>query len=235
MKILICDDEMRDILHLKKMCESYFDSINTRWKIEIITTTDPESIESARPDVLILDVEMPIINGIRVKDELCKSGGRPFIIFVSAHKEIMSRAFGRNVIGFIEKPAKQYALQMALECALSYLEKEKIVWTQDNDEISSYDIVCIKSECIYTEIVLKDGVKISNQRKALKVWKEELLDFEFIQINESCLLNCNYIEEIRNNEALLTGDRGKLLISRRRRSSCKKDYDAFCKRMAKLI
>ena len=47
---------------------------------------------------------MPGKSGLVIRDELEKKNANSLIIFVTSHSETVWEAFGRNVIGFFEKP-----------------------------------------------------------------------------------------------------------------------------------
>lgn len=72
MRIVICDDEIRDIDEIRKCCLEYL--VLRDIEGEIVGVTNPAAILSEDPDILILDVEMPGENGIDVKDRLAKDG-----------------------------------------------------------------------------------------------------------------------------------------------------------------
>lgn len=235
MKILICDDENRDALSLKVLCEICLNKEQPVMEYDVSIATSAITIENFDPDILILDVDMPDRNGILVKDELCKKGVKTLIIFVTNHKEAMPRAFGRNVIGFIEKPVDSFHLETALKCAFNLLPKEIVIHTDNRHQVNSENIVYIRSERIYTELFLVSGEIISNQRKPLRAWKEEFVNLDFLQIHESYLVNCRYIDDLCKSEVVLANGMGTLPISRARRSLCIQAYKNYCKRQARLI
>ena len=65
-----------------------------------------EAMPSFQPDCLILDVQMPRMNGLEVQQQLIKSGKRVPVIFITAHDEVGARekALAAGAMAFIRKP-----------------------------------------------------------------------------------------------------------------------------------
>jgi DNA-binding LytR/AlgR family response regulator len=65
------------------------------------------------PDVLLLDVEMPGMNGLA----LAATPGIPPIIFTTAHVNLAAEAFDVDAVDFLSKPVRAERLERALERA----------------------------------------------------------------------------------------------------------------------
>jgi len=65
-----------------------------------------DAMPSFQPDCLILDVQMPRMNGLEVQQQLIKSGKRVPVIFITAHDEVGARekALAAGAMAFIRKP-----------------------------------------------------------------------------------------------------------------------------------
>jgi FixJ family two-component response regulator len=82
-----------------------------------------EFLESEKPDspaCLILDLELPDINGLELQQELADREAPP-VIFVTGHGDIPSsvRAMKAGAIEFLTKPFDEQALQSAIEKAIA--------------------------------------------------------------------------------------------------------------------
>jgi FixJ family two-component response regulator len=71
-------------------------------------------------DCLILDVQLPGMNGFELHDRILEAGMGAPVIFITAHPDENSRARARraDVVAFLEKPFDDRALFDALESAL---------------------------------------------------------------------------------------------------------------------
>ena len=126
MKIIICDDCRSEIEEIRKLCEDYSEKKGLEASIEELT--DPMALLERNPldaDILILDVEMGDVSGIEIKDELAQRENGPLVIFVTSHPEAMSRAFNRNVIGFLLKPPDVTAFGAYMDSAVNILTADK--------------------------------------------------------------------------------------------------------------
>jgi two-component system, LytTR family, response regulator len=120
-RILIADDEAKARRRLKAMladhseveiCEETSDGISTI-----------EAIESLNPDVVLLDVQMPGLNGFEVIREL--SGPKvPLIVFVTGYDQYAIKAFEVSAVDFLLKPVIEDRLKQALEKASRILQRE---------------------------------------------------------------------------------------------------------------
>ena len=137
MKIVICDDREFEIEILKKLCEEYVSEHIP--EAEIVCTANPGRIAAEDPDILILDIEMPEKSGIEIKNELTE-GDRPLIIFATAYFEFMKDAFGRNVIGYMEKPVKKYEFNNYMKAAVNILSLETVIHIDSETEVKSKDV-----------------------------------------------------------------------------------------------
>ncbi|MDO1559456.1 response regulator transcription factor [Brevundimonas sp. 2R-24] len=73
-------------------------------------------INRERPDVLILDISMPGLNGLELIANLAK-GYAPAVIYVTAFQSFAVDAFERAAVDYLVKPASSERLRMALDRA----------------------------------------------------------------------------------------------------------------------
>lgn len=81
------------------------------------------SILTLQPDVVFLDVEMPVLDGFAVIKELQqKQVQLPYIIFVTAFDQYALHAFEVNAVDYVLKPVENERLKIAVEKLLKVLE-----------------------------------------------------------------------------------------------------------------
>lgn len=95
--------------------------------VEIVgTAADGESglkmIEELAPDVALLDVQMPRLDGLQMADAL-SSGDAPAIIFVTAFGHFAVAAFELNAVDYVLKPINAARLKSAIDRARTRLEQ----------------------------------------------------------------------------------------------------------------
>ena len=73
-------------------------------------------ISSEKPDIVFLDIEMPVMGGFELLDRL-NGGHLPAIIMVTAYNQHAVRAFEAGAVDYLLKPISQQRLSVALERA----------------------------------------------------------------------------------------------------------------------
>ncbi|TWI57514.1 LytTR family two component transcriptional regulator [Pseudomonas duriflava] len=71
-------------------------------------------VDSLKPDIVLLDIRMPGLDGLQVAARLCERESPPAVIFVTAHDEFALEAFKVSAVGYVVKPARQEDLEAAL-------------------------------------------------------------------------------------------------------------------------
>ena len=82
------------------------------------------AIRSLRPDLLLLDIQMPDLDGFQVLSEI-PAEEMPVVIFTSAYDQYAIRAFEANALDYLLKPFDQERLHHALERARSALRNAR--------------------------------------------------------------------------------------------------------------
>jgi len=215
MKVLIIEDEKlaRDLLkaYLKDYeefillgeCENGFDGV--------------KMINDLRPDVVLLDIQMPKINGFEMLQLL---DHKPEIIFTTAYDQFALKAFELNAIDYLLKPFSKERLLSALEKASQRIENkedpsgkldrlseivqgdhlERVV-VKNKNKIS---VIPVNSVC-YIES-LDDYVFIYTESErhikqtTMKYFEENLSSKSFVRIHRSYIVNVEFIDEIQQYE-----------------------------------
>lgn len=74
-------------------------------------------IDSLKPDVVLLDIRMPGLDGLQVAARLCEKEAPPAVIFCTAHDEFALEAFQVSAVGYVIKPVRREDLAEALQKA----------------------------------------------------------------------------------------------------------------------
>jgi DNA-binding LytR/AlgR family response regulator len=112
-RVLICDDEQLAVQRLVDLLAMIDD-------VEVVATAGDgkaalEAVSTLRPDAVLLDVEMPLLDGFDVVEELARSGGEsPLIVFVTAFPHFAANAFDTGAIDFLTKPVRLGRLENAI-------------------------------------------------------------------------------------------------------------------------
>ena len=119
LRVLIVDDEafarqrLRRLLNEQQDVEIVGEASNGREAVALITTHDP--------DVVLLDVQMPRVDGFGVLRAL--DGPAPLVIFVTAFDEHAVAAFNVHAFDYILKPVDPARFAEAIERARTQIER----------------------------------------------------------------------------------------------------------------
>jgi len=115
MKILIVDDEKPARDRLRQLIEDFDEH-----EVVAEAANGEEAIRLAaetKPDVALLDIRMPGVDGIEAAHHLNRLDPPPAIVFATAYDEYAIDAFEARAIGYVLKPVRRERLATALEQA----------------------------------------------------------------------------------------------------------------------
>lgn len=185
-----------------------------------------DQVEVLRPDAILLDVEMPVLDGFDVVEELARSGeAAPLIIFVTAFPKFAVNAFETGAIDFLTKPVRLTRLQVAIDRirhalddrtaqrrldelasqlqALraergAQLDEHNHVWVQSRGERVRVDLDRIDWIAAEGEYVrLFIGDTSYLHRESVTGMVQQLNPARFMRVHRSFLVNRNRIASVR--------------------------------------
>ena len=116
-KILLADDHTMFVQGLQSFLEDEFELVGT--------VADGQALaEAARrldPDVIVVDISMPVLNGLDAVRQLVKEGTRAKIIFLTMHadEQLMAEAFRCGGSGYVLKQSAGEELITAIRQVLA--------------------------------------------------------------------------------------------------------------------
>lgn len=139
LRVVIADDERPARSFLAALLRSFED-------VAVVAEAESgteavQAIERERPDLALLDLQMPELDGIGVMKMLKKSD-RPLVAFVTAFDEYAVRAFEVNAVDYLLKPVERARLRDALNRAQERIEHAEIAAEQASrvdQAIASYE------------------------------------------------------------------------------------------------
>lgn len=86
-----------------------------------------DAIDKLRPDLLLLDVQMPGLTGFEVARRLLARGDTPYIVFVTAFDRYAIEAFDVNAVDYVLKPVAAARLEQAVDRARRRISSDRPV------------------------------------------------------------------------------------------------------------
>jgi two-component system LytT family response regulator len=111
MRVIIADDEQPARQRLNRLLSAFAD-------IEVIAEAENGStavslVQGENPEVVFLDIEMPVLNGLEAAATLRDS--QTLIVFVTAFDQFALQAFDNNAADYLVKPVERVRLQQTVE------------------------------------------------------------------------------------------------------------------------
>lgn len=191
--VAIVDDDKHFLNLLKNRLLNLDSNLNV-----LCFTTPYEFIDCLdKIDYVLLDINLPEMNGITLSKQLrnCNIS----IFFITSYQELMIKAFGKNIEGFILKDNLDNGIRDFLKFV--YQQKEnnyiEIITNQNKVKIYFDDILFINYSLRDIDFYLTNNKKIRQKNKNLKDIIL-LLSEDFILINRNTIVNCNHVEKLKN-------------------------------------
>jgi two-component system LytT family response regulator len=197
-----------------------------------------KAIESGKPDLVFLDVEMPVMNGFLLLQQLTYRNFE--LIFVTAYDHYAIKAIKYSALDYLVKPVEIDDLkaavtkaeinrnsrtsQLQMELLLEHLNNKQpkriTIPTSDGLQfINIEDIVYLEASNNYTNIYLSTNQKLLVSR-TLKDFEDILPSDTFLRIHHSTVINKYYVEKyIRGEGGQVVMRHGNVLdVSKRKKS-----------------
>ncbi|MFC3903252.1 two component transcriptional regulator, LytTR family [Acinetobacter marinus] len=233
MDIVVCDDEPLARERLERMLTHLGHRVLGQAKNGVEAL---ELVEQEQPDVILLDIRMPEMNGLECAHKLSALDTPPAIAFCTAFDQYAIDAFKTNAIAYLLKPIGMDDLSQALHKAtklnqaqlqaLPTTEKDPEHQTRQNivakthrgvELIAIDDIYYFLADQKYVMVRHKNGqVLIDETLKEL----ETELESSFVRIHRNALMSLKYLDglEMQSNGQYQVRCKEideKLMISRR--------------------
>jgi two-component system LytT family response regulator len=223
LRTILVDDESLAISRLRRLLDKYRDTI------EVIGDAPNGAegltlIEAERPDLIFLDIEMPLLNGFEMLSRLT---AMPMVVFATAFDQYAIRAFEENSIDYLLKPIEGERLARSIQKIRSLVERSEstpsvanpmtesvmklLAQMQPKKEIYSIsvktgekikliplsDIIYFEAEDKYVFLATTDGQKFLTTY-TLTTLNEKLPD-TFVRVSRSVMVNRHKIAEIHRH------------------------------------
>ncbi len=236
MTIVIIDDNLSDIQYCKELLHKNFNTIT-------ILDCFSDAIEGLRfvnenyPDLLILDVKMPDLNGFDLLHRLKSTHTE--VIFYTSHAEFSLDAYRHLALGFLLKPVNEAEFVSIVTKAIQRMEiGKKDDTTTDENHLSlqvqenkiiaiptlgcTYfsqvtDIVRLESVDGYAKIHLVDG-NIHVSSYGIKFFEKLLTEPLFFRVHKSHLINLGRVKKLFPDGTLVMDTGERIPVSRRKRA-----------------
>lgn len=222
LKCAVVDDSSLQRLSIVKLIK---DHPNLKLVAEYTNAIETKNgLLDTEVDLIFLDIEMPILTGFELLDDL---PNKPQIIFVTGKTKYAFKAFDYDAVDYIHKPVNRERFNNAVSKAIN-LYQLKTNGTPVVDE----NFIFVKSNLKNRKVFLNklkyiealgDYVKFVTEKdtfvvlSTMKSFEKQLPNDKFLRIHKSYIVNLEKVE--RYNSKNIEIDKQKLPLSRHKKSN----------------
>lgn len=212
MKVLVVDDEAPARNRLKELLAGIpgftvaGEAANGREALQLW--------ESRQPDVLLLDIRMPVMDGLEAARHLAALDDPPAVIFTTAYDEFAVDAFDTHAIAYLLKPVRKERLADALRRAgrLNRVQLTQVVAESKTPSVRQYlsarlrerlhvvpveQVQCFIAEQKYVTVYHTEGELLIDE--ALKDLETEF-SANFMRVHRNALVALHHVQSLDKDE-----------------------------------
>ena len=238
MQVIVCDD---DIENLNEMIQVCYDVLAKGTEVRGFSDASmlAEALQAGmvQPALLLLDIEMPALTGLELREQMASKLRMTDIIYVTSHEEMMEAAFGRNVIAFVRKTGNWDKLTEVFQnFQREHQRLIDVTWKKKVWQIDVSQILYIQSADNYSQITfyLRGEVVQALQTYTMKEWEQILQEQGFCRISRFVIVNYAYVEDIQKT-SLIMEDSMRFNIPNGKVRRLRQEYIAYAREHERVL
>lgn len=200
MRIAVCDDENI----YRQQALNAIESISKNLDIIVDTFGNGNELINkfrALPyDLIMLDIEMPEIDGITLAKKLREISEDVYIVFLTSHIEFALEGYEVNALRYLTKPVNHQKLKEILDYIVQKQSKEEVLWIKNDEfeeKVRLSDILYLEAQ--NQNVVINTEDKAYTTRYNLGDFEKELADKGFVRIHRGYLVPLENISRLGKN------------------------------------
>lgn len=232
MKIGICDDERCFVEGVRNLVEEWAAKHNIFVSVYEFTNGDDLILEHQKVcmDLIILDVIMPLLNGIDTAKELRIKDQKVPIIFLTSSREYAVDSYDVHAFYYLMKPVKKEMFFKVMDEFLLHFEEKKETFfakmTGGSCNITLDDTVCLEAQNKEVIVYLANGTELKIKELFSDCAEVFTIEKGFFKCHRSYIVNMKYIEQFTKTQ-LTTKSGIKIPVSRNNYPAFKETYFSY--------
>lgn len=220
MKIAIVDDEWS----MTRQIEAFLERFQAENPVAVTVRVFHDAASflaeyDENYDLVLLDVEMPGMNGIEAAKAIRGRDGRVSIMFITNMAQYAIHGYEVEAVDYVLKPLGYQDFAMKMKKALRYIERDAsrqlVLDTTDGKRaVKVSDIVYVEVIRHYLNFHTDAGVY--EVRGVMREWEDRLCRYHFARCSQSYLVNLARVRSVQGNKCLAGG--AELPLSRNRKN-----------------
>lgn len=208
-RIAIVEDEPTERDRIKVYLEEIAQEDQTQFDIEQYSSGMAFVMRGMKDyDLVLMDIDMPNLNGIETAKALRKVDQSATLIFVTNMAQYAISGYEVNAIDFILKPVNRYSFAIKIKRAISRTAKKNDNAIQIKMDgtiflVHMYQIMYLEVDGHYVIFHTTQGDY--KEYTTLKLAQKRINSSHFVQCNQSFLINMKYIESVSRESVTVGG------------------------------
>lgn len=228
MRIAVCDDERFFLDKITSLVERWAGERGIGIDIHAFSNGDDllRSHDHEYMDLIILDIIMPLLNGIDTARELRLRDSEVPIVFLTSSRDFAVESYEVDAFYYLVKPVDEEKLFKVLDNFMETVDRHSEAFTAKTldgfQKISFSDILYMEAQNKLVNVVMKSGRNIEIHELFSRC--EELFTPEkgFFKCHRSYIVNLTYVNQFTKTEVIMGGN--SVPISRNRYAEFKESY-----------
>lgn len=218
-RVAIVEDEKNYQEQLKEFLQTFEQDKGEHFEIEIFSDGD-EFIRdyNAQFDIILMDIQMPLMDGMSAAEEIRKIDSEVVIIFITNMAQYAIRGYAVDALDYVLKPISYFSFSQRLNRAIERMKKRESNFITINlkggvRRLDISDIYYVESQRHKLVFYAKEGKLISIG--TMKELENELANFPFFRGHKGYLINLEHVDGVNDSCAIVNGE--EIPVSRNRR------------------
>lgn len=219
LRIAIVEDETNYQEQLIEYIQKYEEDRSE--VIEIESFSDGDEFIShyhAQFDIILMDVQMPLMDGMTAAEEIRKIDAEVVIIFITNMAQYAIKGYAVDALDYVLKPISYFPFSERLNRAIDRMKKREsnfltVKLKGGVRRLNISDIYYVESQKHKLVFCTKEGELTTTG--TMKELENELSDFPFFRGHKSFLFNLEHVDGMNDSYAIVNGE--ELPVSRPKR------------------
>ncbi len=220
MKLAVIDDDKKTTELLNNYINRFKEENSMNITVSIFYNPNDFLMNYSRDyDLVLMDIEMPGLNGIETARELRRMDSRVVLMFITNMAQYAIHGYEVEAVDFVIKPVSYPDFVLKIKKAVRYIDRnkdEKMTLNTQDGLVHLY-----LSDIYYIEVIRHYLIYYTvsgnyTVRGVMKEVEENLSKYYFVRSNHCYLVNLKYVEAINGNLIRVAGD--DLQISRNKKN-----------------
>lgn len=204
MRIAICDDEEKFRIQEKNL----IDKLSASLDVVVDAFADGRDLlkrfDASPYDLVFLDIEMPVMDGITLAREIRSRTEQVQIVFLTGHVEYAIEGYEVNALRYLTKPVNEEKLKEVLRFVMDKnTQGRQLILREDGEDLilNLTDIYYMEAQNQYVMIYASDGERLI--RANIGDFEEQLKNDGFYRIHRGFLVSLARVKKMQKGEVLL--------------------------------